>query len=70
MRFESGDNPDDASVVLGRYLSPDLYVSYGIGLLDAVNTFRLRYQLTKQLTFESSTTGTDSGADLFYTIER
>ncbi|MEE4378324.1 MAG: translocation/assembly module TamB domain-containing protein [Candidatus Competibacteraceae bacterium] len=70
LEFESGDDPDEASVVLGKYLSPDLYVSYGIGLLDSLNTFRLRYQLTKQLSFESSTTGEDSGADLFYTIER
>jgi len=70
LEFESGDDPDDASVVLGKYLSPDLYISYGIGLLDAVNTFRLRYELTKQLTLESSTTGVNTGADLFYTIER
>lgn len=70
LSFESGSDPEDTSLVLGKYLSPDLYVSYGIGLLEAVNKFTLRYRLTKSLSFESSTTGTDTGADLLYTIER
>jgi translocation and assembly module TamB len=70
LAFESGENPGQTSVALGKYLSPDLYVGYGIGLLDAVNTFKLRYRLSRRLTFESNTTGKNTGADLLYTIER
>jgi len=56
-------------LVLGRYLSPKLYVSYGVGLIEAVNTINLRYQLSDkwQLTGES---GQYQGADILYTIER
>ncbi len=69
-KFESGDTVEEASLVVGKYLSPELYVSYGIGLFEAVNTFNLRYQLSKRLVFESTTSGENNSADLVYTIER
>jgi translocation and assembly module TamB len=53
---------------LGGYLSPDLYISYGIGLFNAVNTFNLRYRLTDRLNFESYT-GVHNSADIVYTLE-
>ena len=31
--------------MLGRYLSPRLYVSYGISLTEQLNTLKLRYSL-------------------------
>ena len=69
MRVESSDGGDQASLVVGRYLSPKLYVSYGVGLIEAINTLSVRYQLTDhwQLKAES---GESQGADIFYTIER
>ena len=62
-------NTDRASLVLGKYLSPDLYVSYGIGLYEAVNTFRVRYRISRRWTLEA-TSGLKSSADFIYTIER
>ena len=35
----------NASLVLGKFLSPRLYVSYGISLTQAINTFKLRYTI-------------------------
>ena len=58
-----------ASFTLGKYLTPRLYVSYGIGLLNAINTFNLRYKLTDKLAVEAAS-GLASSADLIYTIER
>lgn len=69
-RFETGDEPTEAALVIGKYLSPNLYVSYGIGIFEAVNTFNLRYDITERLSLESTTTGEASGADLIFTIER
>lgn len=57
------------SYTLGKYLTPDLYVSYGIGLFDAINTFNMRYSLTDKLAVEAES-GTGSSADLIYTIEK
>ncbi|MGF1644306.1 MAG: translocation/assembly module TamB domain-containing protein [Thiotrichales bacterium] len=57
------------SYTLGKYLTPDLYVSYGIGLFNAISTFNLRYKLTEKLALHA-TSGAASGADLIYTFER
>lgn len=69
MRIDSSDKGDQAALVVGRYLSPKLYASYGVGLLDQVNTLTLRYQISPkwQLKIES---GGYQGADILYTIER
>lgn len=69
MRVETNDSGDQASLVVGRYLSPKLYVSYGVGLVEALNSVRLRYQISSkwQLKVES---GESHGADFLYTIER
>jgi translocation and assembly module TamB len=58
-----------ASYTIGKYLTPDLYVSYGIGLFDAINTFNMRYKLTEKLSVEAAS-GSGSSADLIYTIEK
>lgn len=54
---------------LGKYLTPDLYVSYGIGLFNAINTFNMRYKLTDTLAIQAASS-TASSADLIYTIEK
>lgn len=66
---QPGEQANQASLVLGKYLSPDIYVSYGIGLFEPVYTFRLRYQLSSKWSLQTES-GVESGGDLFYTIER
>jgi len=58
------------SFMLGKYLTPRLYVGYGIGLINAVNTFFLKYRFTEHLMLESATNATGTGGDFIYTIER
>ncbi|MFB6261500.1 MAG: translocation/assembly module TamB domain-containing protein, partial [Thiohalorhabdaceae bacterium] len=69
LESQTSETGEQAALVLGKHLSPRLYVSYGIGLFDAVNTLRMEYTLSEhwQLVTESSTQQT--GGDLFYTIE-
>lgn len=66
----TGDNFDNASLYIGKHLSSRLYVRYGIGLIEPVNTFFIRYRLTENLHFESQSGGDRSGADLFFSRER
>gem|GEM_PF-1451100 len=68
-RVETTDSGDQASLVVGRYLSPDVYVSYAVGLIESANSLNLRYRITDhwQLKAES---GISHGADLLYSIER
>ncbi len=41
------------SVVLGKYLSDRLYVSYGISLAEAINTFKMRWTIGKGWTIKT-----------------
>lgn len=59
----------DTSLYIGKYLTPRLYIKYGIGLLESTSTFILRYSLTENLLFESKSTTESQGGDLIYTIE-
>nr|MDP9122754.1 translocation/assembly module TamB domain-containing protein [Acidobacteriota bacterium] len=68
--IESKKGLQDASLVLGKYLNPHLYVVYGIGLFDRVNTFSIRYILSKQWTLQATSGGVNSGGDILYTLDR
>jgi translocation and assembly module TamB len=63
------DVTNDTSLVLGRYLSPRLYVSYGISLTENLNTFKLRYTLGDHWTIRAEL-GQAQGADLVYSISK
>jgi len=67
--IESGSTSEDAALVLGKYLSPRLYINYSIGLFEQVNVLRLRYQLTTHWALQVES-GTYTGADFLYSIER
>jgi len=57
------------SLVLGKYLSPRLYVSYGISLTESINTIKMRYTLNDRWTVKTEA-GKERSADLVYTIEK
>lgn len=69
MRIESNESGDQASLVVGRYLSPKLYISYGVGLIEAANTLNLRYQISDKWQLKGES-GEHQGADFLYSIER
>jgi translocation and assembly module TamB len=63
------DLTNDTSLVLGRYLSPRLYISYGVSLTQQLNTVKLRYSLSDRWTIKTEA-GQARGADLVYTIQK
>jgi translocation and assembly module TamB len=63
------DSANETSLVLGKYLSPRLYVSYGISLTESINTFKLRYTISDHWTLKTEA-GENRAADLVYTIDR
>jgi translocation and assembly module TamB len=63
------DMTNETSLVLGRYLSPRLYVSYGVGLVEAINTVKMRYTVGDHWTIKTEA-GTQRSADLVFTIEK
>ncbi|MEM6999409.1 MAG: translocation/assembly module TamB domain-containing protein [Pseudomonadota bacterium] len=62
-------NPEDAALVVGKYLTPKLYVSYGIGLFDPESVLRLQYEISRRWQFLTESGTHSTGADVIYTIE-
>ena len=59
----------DTSVTLGKFLSPKLFVSYGVSIAEAINTIKLRYTLNKQWSLKAEA-GLEQSADVEFKIER
>jgi translocation and assembly module TamB len=68
-RIESTGGLQESSLVVGKYLSPRLYVTYGIGLFEPISTFRIRYILGRVWTLQAEQ-GTGTSADFLYDVER
>lgn len=62
--------PSTTSLILGRYLSPSLYVGYSIGILDQLSTFKIRYRLWRNFMLQTETSTLDTGVDLLYSMTR
>jgi translocation and assembly module TamB len=60
---------DDTSLVLGKFLSPRLFVSYGISLTEAIDTFKARYTISDRWLLKMEA-GEHQSADVEFRIER
>ncbi|MEX2523908.1 MAG: translocation/assembly module TamB domain-containing protein [Gammaproteobacteria bacterium] len=69
VQTEPGTGVENASLIIGKYLTPRLYLSYGIGLFETINTVRIRYDITRRWAVEAQQ-GTEVGADLLYKFEK
>jgi translocation and assembly module TamB len=54
----------------GKYLSPRLFISYGVGLFTPGQVITLRYTLNRFLQFEAENATTGTRASLNYRIEK
>lgn len=64
-----GDEAEQARVTLGKYLSPRIFVSYGISLFEPGQVFKLLYDLGRGFKLQTES-GVNTGGDLLYSIER
>lgn len=69
MRIASSDTGEQAELIIGTYLNPRLYLTYGIGLIESANTVIIRYQVSRNWQFKAES-GIEQGADMLYIIER
>jgi translocation and assembly module TamB len=56
---------DDTQFTVSGYLSPRLYLRYGVGIFTPVNTASLRYKINSRLYLEA-VSSLESAIDLFY----
>jgi translocation and assembly module TamB len=62
------DADTGTELVIGKYLSPRLYVSYGISLVEEINTLKLRYTIGDRWTVTAES-GLEQAFDVEYRIE-
>ncbi len=56
-------------LTIGKFLTPELYISYGRSLFTGGNLFQVRYDISKKWQIETQTGSNESGADLYYKME-
>jgi translocation and assembly module TamB len=59
----------DAALMLGKQISERLYLTYAVGLFDAISTVMLRYTLTRQLHLEAQSSTKAQAIDLIWEKE-
>lgn len=66
----NGSPLSGSKLTVGKYVQPNLYVSYSVGLGDPSNQVKVRYNLGHNWQIQTEANPSDAGIDLFYTIER
>lgn len=59
-----------SAFTVGKYLSPKLYLSYGVGLFTPGEVITLRYLFNKRINFEAQNASTGNRAGINYRYER
>lgn len=59
-----------SAFTVGKYLSPRLYLSYGVGLFDPGQVITLRYRISKRWNFEAQNATDFSRASFNYRLEK
>ena len=59
---------EESSLILGKYLNPDLYLGYSQGLFNPEGAVLLRLKLSDRVEVESRS-GNEQSVDLFYRLE-
>lgn len=63
------DEEGNSTVVMGRYLSPKIYVGYGVGVVDQITSFHLDYLLSRRWTIRTQTSAAATAADLLFSLD-
>ncbi|WP_028314455.1 translocation/assembly module TamB domain-containing protein [Desulfatibacillum aliphaticivorans] len=66
----NGEGNGGQDLVVGKYLSPKLFVTYRRGISsESANEVQLQYQLTPKISVESQISQSESGVDLFWNYD-
>lgn len=63
------DEEGNSTVVMGRYLSPKIYVGYGVDVVEQITSFHLDYILSQRWTIRTQTSAAASAADLVFSLD-
>ncbi len=69
-RQDAEQETRETSLVLGRYLTPRLYIAYAAGVANTLNVFRVRYELSKRWLLQTESSSRQSGGDILFKVDR
>lgn len=64
-----GDGVDQTSLLLGKQISPDIFIRYALGVFEQSGKLLLNYRLTENVSVQAES-GEQQGMDIIYKIER
>ncbi len=64
-----GDGVDQTSLLLGKQITPDIFIRYALGLFDQSGKLLLDYRLNENISVQAES-GEQQGMDVIYKIER
>ncbi len=67
--IESRGTVEDSTFFVGKYLSPRLYLAYGVGIFRPIGVFRARYLVDRHWTLQAES-GEENGVDVLYRVDR
>lgn len=70
LHFEGSSSKENMALVVGKRLTEDLYIGYDLNMFSQLGQFRVRYDLTRGFSVETTSSAESTGADLLYTFER
>ena len=59
-----------SAFVVGRYLSPRVYIRYSRGIRTSINIIQIRYLINQNLVIQTETSSLGNGVDVLYSLER
>ncbi|SLJ85157.1 translocation/assembly module TamB domain-containing protein [Psychrobacter sp. DAB_AL43B] len=65
LTVDASGSSEDTNVNVTGYVTPDLYIRYGVGVFNAQNSLSVRYQLTRRIYVEA-TSAAENAVDVVY----
>ncbi|MDO9319776.1 MAG: translocation/assembly module TamB domain-containing protein [Gammaproteobacteria bacterium] len=69
LAITSRGDTTSSSLTLGKYLTPRLFIRYGVGLFETESTLSIDYTLSERVKLEAKS-GTTQSVDIKYTVDR
>lgn len=69
LAVDATDDINNSVLTIGKYLTPDIFVRYGIGLFDSQSKVAVDYTITERIKLQAES-GDYQSVDIIYSVER
>lgn len=67
--INSSGDVNDSSLMLGKYITPRIFIRYAVGLFETENSLAIDYTMTDRIKLQA-TSGQSQSIDITYTVEQ